>query len=320
LQKAEIAQKDLENKRQRILIASIGLGFVFILLFSVLLYKQFRAKKKANALLRKQNIEIKNQRDQIFEQKKSITDSIRYASKIQNAVLPPFNNFKGSFTESFLFFKPKDIVSGDFYWVTNKNGLTVIAAVDCTGHGVPGAFMSMLGVAFLNEIVNAHDELVASKILDELRNRVVTSLHQTGKAGETQDGMDLALCIIDNDNLKVQFAGAFNPLIVSRNKELDIVPGDKMPIGIYRKDPKEFSNNIIDIERGDTMYIFSDGFADQFGGNSKRKYLIKNFREFLRSISDKPLTEQKELVEQEFESWKGDYRQIDDVLVIGFRI
>ncbi len=320
LQKAEIAQKNLENKRQKILILSIGLGFVLILLFSALLYKQFREKKKANALLREQNLEIKNQRDQIYEQKRAITDSIKYASKIQTALLPPYENFHGEFSECFLLFKPKDIVSGDFYWTTKKDSQTVIAAVDCTGHGVPGAFMSMLGVAFLNEIVNSSKELKANEILNELRIRVVTSLHQTGREGESQDGMDIALCVVDKDNSKLQFAGAFNPLVVVRNKEITVLPGDKMPIGIFRQGAKEFKNNVVEIQEGDAFYIFSDGYADQFGGKSKKKFLIKRLKELLSSISDKTMSEQKELLEQNFTSWKGNYRQIDDVLVIGFRV
>ncbi len=271
--------------------------------------------------LQKQRDLANHQRDQIAEQKKEITDSIIYAKRIQNATLPTDFHAEEFIQEAFVLFKPKDIVSGDFYWVgrSGNNKLVVIAA-DCTGHGVPGAFMSMLGISFLNKIVNEKGISKPHSILNRLRENVIRSLHQKGSENEAKDGMDIALCTIDRTKMKLEFAGANNPLYLIRNNEAFITKGDKMPIAIF-DDMSSFSTNEIDIQIGDAVYIFSDGFADQFGGPRGKKFKYKPFRELLISISQKPMSEQKEILNQTITDWMGDkYEQVDDILVIGFRI
>lgn len=306
-------------KRQRIILFSV-IGIAMIILgFGFITYRQFLAKKKANILLEEQNIEIKQQRDQIFQQKQEITDSIHYASRIQEAILPR-DTMLSKLQDHFILFKPRDIVSGDYYWMTLKDSKTIVAAADCTGHGVPGAFMSMLGISFMNEIVNRSDTTQANEILNELRTHVVESLGQTGQEGEQQDGMDLALCVIDMKAKKVQYSGAYNPLYLIRNKEMIEYKPDKMPIGIHRDKKEPFSNNLFDVEIGDALYMFSDGYVDQFGGPKQKKFMSKNFKDLLLEIHEKPMEEQKEILNTTIEDWMGKVEQIDDILVMGMRI
>jgi len=269
---------------------------------------------------------IKLAEEEIARQKEKITDSIHYAKKIQTAVLPPDEILKKLLPEYFIMFRPKDIVSGDFYWATEKDDKVLIAAADCTGHGVPGGFMSMLGMTFLNEIsgkLSAKD-LNAGFILTELRNSVKSSLRQTGKEGEAKDGMDIALCIIDRKTDVIQFSGANNPLLIIRNngaeREIINVKADDMPIGIFYDEKESFTNNTLQLQKGDSCYIFSDGYPDQFGGKKRRKFMMNRFRKMLAASSDKPLHAQKEFIETTFDEWKGKNRQLDDVLVIGIRI
>jgi len=270
---------------------------------------------------------IKLAEEEIARQKEKITDSIHYAKKIQTAVLPPDDFLQKLLLEYFIMFRPKDIVSGDFYWATQKGNKILIAAADCTGHGVPGGFMSMLGITFLNEISGriTDKELNAGELLTELRNSVKLSLRQTGKEGEAKDGMDIALCIIDRDTYEVQFAGANNPLFVVRStnggepEKIDI-KGDDMPIGIYYNEKAQFTNHKLQLQKGDMCYIFSDGYPDQFGGKRGRKFMLNRFKKMLASVSAQPMDVQKAFIEEKFDQWKGQNRQIDDVLVIGIRL
>ncbi len=306
-------------KRQRIfLISVIGIS-VIILVFGFVVYRQYQAKKQANILLEEQNIEIKQQRDQIFQQKQEITDSIQYASRIQTAILSP-ENMLDKLEEHFILYKPRDIVSGDYYWMTLKDEMTVVAAADCTGHGVPGAFMSMLGISFMNEIVNKEATTQANEILNQLRSHVISSLGQTGEEGEAQDGMDLALCVIDTAGMKIQYSGAYNPLYLIRNEKLVEFKPDKMPIGIHKEKTDPFSNQDINIEKGDALYMFSDGYVDQFGGMKQKKFMTKNFKELLIRIHKKSMEEQKEILDNTILDWMGGVEQIDDILVMGLRI
>ncbi len=306
-------------KRQRIILFSVMGISVIILGFGFVTYRQYQAKKRANILLEEQNIEIKQQRDQIFQQKQEITDSIQYASRIQDAILPS-PTMLNKLQEHFILFRPRDIVSGDYYWMTMKDNMTVVAAADCTGHGVPGAFMSMLGISFMNEIVNKSDTTQANEILNQLRDNVVKSLGQTGQEGEAQDGMDLALCVIDMKGKKIQYSGAYNPLVLIRNNELTEYKPDKMPIGIHKDKKDSFTNQIIDIEIGDALYMFSDGYVDQFGGPKQKKFMSKNFKDLLLEINAKPMEEQKAILDKNLEEWMGHVDQIDDILVMGLRI
>lgn len=322
-------------KLQRvILILSIVLLGVFIFL-GYFIYRAYRIKKMSNIVLKAKNKEIlaqkeeietqrdeiEIQRDTLAKQKQEITDSIHYASRIQAAVLPPQEFINKILPHNyFILYKPRDIVSGDFFWISQKENKTVITVADCTGHGVPGAFMSMLGISFLNEIVNANNVLDANMILNELRDHVIKALHQTGESGENKDGMDIALCVIDFDRKKLQFSGAYNPLYLIRNKELLHFKADKMPIGIYFKGDQSFTNQEIEFQKGDTIYVFSDGYVDQFGGEKNSKFKSKQFKELLVNIQIKSMTEQKEILDQTIEKWKGENEQIDDILVMGIKL
>ena len=305
LENEQIIQ-NLQIKKQRIFLITFLAGFLSISIFLIILFKQIKKIRAANILL--------------AYQKKQITDSIEYASRIQTAILPPGDYISKIVPDHFILYKPRDIVSGDFYWITHKDNKVVIAAVDCTGHGVPGAFMSMLGFAFLNEIVNKEIELKASSILNQLRDYVKASLHQTGKDDEAKDGMDIALCVIDLDNLKMQYSGAYNPLYLIRNQKLISLKADRMPIGIYLVEKESFTNHEMEIQKGDIIYIFTDGYIDQFGGLNARKFKLAPFKDLLISIKEKPMKEQKQILEQKFSDWRGSHEQIDDVLVMGIKI
>lgn len=329
LQELEIAEQEKKHQTKIRYFISI-IGFIFIVL--VLFYIQSRHRKKINKKLKEQNaeiekqkVEIERQRDLADKQRKNLTSSIQYARRIQSAVIPKPETLAEHFKDSFILYKPRDIVSGDFYWFAQKDNLIVIAAADCTGHGVPGAFMSMLGVAYLNEIVNKiainmHiNSLNADEILNQLRDKVISSLHQSENKRDPKDGMDIALCIVDLDKKKIQYAGAYNPLIIIRKGEIIEYKGDKMPVSFHRRMNVQFTRHEIDLKPNDCLYIFSDGYIDQFGGEDGHKYLMKRFKQKLIDIHQKSMQEQKLILENEFNNWRGDYGQIDDVLVIGFR-
>jgi len=267
-----------------------------------------------------QRDEILVQRDEILRHKDEITDSINYASRIQKAVLPLRDHFDKVFSDHFILYKPRDIVSGDFYWIAEDEDKLYFTAADCTGHGVPGAFMSMLGVASLNEIFgNENNHLTASRILNLLREKIKFSLHQTGKEGENKDGMDMALCIFHKKKKRIEYAGAYNPLYLIRNGELIEYKADRMPIGIYHIEKESFTNHDIEVKEGDVIYIFSDGYVDQFGGPGQTKFKTANFKKLLLEINEKPMKEQQQILDERFARWKGDLDQIDDVIVIGIR-
>lgn len=250
---------------------------------------------------------------------KLINYSIKYAQSLQNAVLPDIEKIEEILGDCFLLFKPKDIVSGDFYWIRKIRNLIVVVVGDCTGHGVPGALMSMMGISFLNETFNKSRPGMANEILERLRKMIKKSLNQTGGKSEQKDGMDMALCIIDKDAMQLQFAGAYSSLYRIRNNELVVFQGDKQPIAVHAVE-KTFSKFDIDLKKGDLFYMFSDGFSDQFGGSENRKYMTKNFKLFLHEIHNNPLAEQRTKLDEEFEKWRGENDQVDDVVVMGFRI
>jgi tetratricopeptide (TPR) repeat protein len=313
-----LAESELADTRLRQTRIILTLTIIAIVIFIVLMVQLVRA----NNLKKKANIELAQKNALITEQKKEITDSILYASRIQNAMLPPGDYVDSLLPERFILYKPRDIVSGDFYYITEKDGKVICVIADCTGHGVPGAFMSMLGISFLNEIISRHRDLPHSnEILEELRAHVIKSLRQTGKTGESQDGMDLALYILDRKSMKMEYSGANNSLWIFRNGEMIEKRADKMPIGIYYSlDDMAFTRHDIDLQEGDTIYAFSDGYSDQFGGPFQKKFMIKNFREMLKQIHHKTMKEQKRIVTETLEQWMTDTAQVDDILVVGVRV
>jgi len=279
--------------------------------------------------LQKNEIQIqhsltKQQKEKILLQNKRYKASFTYARRIQDAILPPTTFIRQLLPEHFIFYRPKDIVSGDFYWVNERGNQIVIAVGDCTGHGVPGAFMSMLGSSLLNETVDKmfheNENLRANEILNRVKYKLISSLRQTGKKGETQDGIDMALCVLNLKDRVLQYAGAYNPIFLVSNGEITQFRGDLMPIGIHSKQRPSFTNHQIDIYNGDIIYLFSDGFTDQWGEKRGRKFMKRPFRQLLLRISEYSMKRQKEILAETFDTWRGKERQIDDVLVMGFKI
>lgn len=266
----------------------------------------------------KQEIEHKNEELEILY--KQVTDSIHYAKRIQDAILPTTNKIKKLLPDSFILFKPKDIVSGDFYWIEEKDNLVYFAAVDCTGHGVPGAFMSLVGYNILRDILKNTEASKPSEILDRLRDGVMNALRADETGKQAKDGMDMTLCAIDHSTLKLQYAAAFNPLYLIRKGELINYPANKFPIGSYVGEKTGFDNHEIQLEKGDQIYICSDGYADQFGGPTGKKFMVGNFRKLLLKIAEYDSQIQKEELNKTLVSWQGEQEQVDDVLVIGVKV
>lgn len=259
----------------------------------------------------------------IRRKNKDITDSIEYAKKIQTSILPEITTIKQALPESFIYYLQKDIVSGDFYWYALKGDNAIIACVDCTGHGVPGAFMSLIGYNLLNHIVNDNNIDDPAKILNELNKGVINALYRNNPNNTTKDGMDVAVCNINLKTKEVQFAGAMRPLYLFRNGIFEEVKGDKMPIGTKdseRDHDIKFTCHSLQADNDTVFYLFSDGYADQFGGDKGKKMMTKNFKEILASIHNKPFSEQQAAIAHHHKQWKGDYEQVDDILVIGFKL
>jgi len=271
-------------------------------------------------IFRLRHVELKAAYDIIEEKNNDITSSINYASRIQYAMLPERGEIKGLTGKSFILLIPRDIVSGDFYWFSEVSKKLVLAAGDCTGHGVPGALMSMLGISFLEEIVNNRKITDSGEILNALRYEVQRALRQKGEKQEAKDGMDIALCVIDRKNGTIQYSGAYNNLYLIRNGELTEYPADRMPIGIFDHTDKKFTPYEIESAPGDILYMFSDGYADQFGGPNSKKFKYSTLKSLLLDIHALPLPVQKKRLEKEFYNWKGDNPQTDDVVVVGYRI
>jgi serine phosphatase RsbU (regulator of sigma subunit) len=361
-----------EVRSQKLQKYALTGGLLLMVILSIVVLQSYRNKKKANRLLeeQKKKIEEKNeelnqrneeicaqrdeieaqrdeitsQRDLVTEQKDHIekihdelTSSIRYAQRIQRAVLPDADQMNELLGNSFILFKPRDIVSGDFYWAAKIKQWLIFCVADCTGHGVPGAFMSMLGISLLNEITRREEVNNAGQALNVLRENLIAVLQQKGISGgqnisaslNVKDGMDIALCAYNTETRQLQFAGANNPLYIIRTVdkhsrvyqqyELTEIKGDKMPVGTYAV-MKPFTNHVIDISAGDTIYIFSDGFADQFSGQTGRKFKYTQFKDLLDVIQEKSMSEQKIVLENMIEEWKGNCRQTDDILVIGVKL
>ena len=263
--------------------------------------------------------EVWQQKEVIELKNKEITASLVYAKRIQSAILPDIKLIYKTLEQSFILYIPKDIVSGDFYGFAQKDGKVIIAAADCTGHGVSGAFMSMIGSSLLNQVINERNITQPSRILDSLNQEIITTLKQ--KDGDTNDGMDVSICSFDLARNTVHFAGANRPLWLIRNGELTVYRPDKYPIGgLQIKHEEQFSNQEIALQKNDTLYLFSDGYADQFGGDRNKKMMVKRFKNTILGIQDKTMAEQEVFLHSFFDHWKGSNEQVDDVLVIGIRI
>ncbi len=269
--------------------------------------------------VRERTREIQTQKEHIEKQNKEIKYSFDYAKKIQNTVLPRNEVFENLFAEHFIFFKPRDIVSGDFYWISQSGTRIVLTAADCTGHGVPGSLMSMLGITMLHEIVNEKNVMHSEEILNQLRLSIARTLKQEGKIGEQKDGIDMALMIYDSAKRTLEFSGANNPLYIIRNGEMLEYKGNNMPVAYYEK-MSDFTRYTIEMKQGDRVYMFTDGFPDQFGGPQGKKFKYRPFKDLLLEVSDRPMEEQHRILSLIFDEWKGDLSQIDDVLVIGLRL
>ncbi len=365
----KIEAQQAENHKQQVIIFSAIGGLLTVLVFSIIILSMFRQKRKANILLALQNEEIKqqkeeieSQRDEITEQrdkvqiqkeqieqlydvaierkniveaqKQEIEDSILYAKRIQNAVLPADKYADSILGEHFIVFRPKDVVSGDFYWATKTEEWTVVTVADCTGHGVPGAFMSMLGISFLNEIVRKKDVTNAGEVLNHLRISIIDALKQTGESGSQKDGMDMSIVAIHKTKKRLVFAGANNPLWIIRQgaqsqsfeDKADIVQAikaDSMPVAVYLR-MDDFTNHEIELNKGDQIYMFSDGFPDQFGGSKGKKFMYKKFKRLIAETSALTMKQQGETIEKELDKWMNGnvekYKQIDDITVLGIKI
>lgn len=303
-----------------------GLLTASVAIFSILLiqtrYNLTKREIIARTSLEATNVVLNEQKEIIEENNKNIMDSIKYAKRIQDAILPDESLLGKHLKDHFVYFKPKDIVSGDFYWFSRRESTntTIIAAVDCTGHGVPGAFMSMIGNTMLNEIALNEEIGTPAKMLFELRKAVIEALQQSGQ-GENKEGMDIALCMIDHDAQKIQYAGAYNGLYMMKGEELITAKADRMPIGTHHdRDEVPFTNHEFEIGNGDRFYIFSDGFIDQFGGVDEKKFSAKKFKALISEMSAYPMEKQHAILEKTMEQWKKETDQLDDMLIIGFEV
>lgn len=349
-QEIEILNKEkaLESIKNKVLVG----GVILLLLFLGAVFVALISRIRDNKLLTSKNTEIQHQheeiqlqanrlaeanheitlqKDQIENSHQKITDSINYARYIQSAVMPSEEHITELLPKHFILFKPRDIVSGDFYMIKQVDHRIFIVAADCTGHGVPGAFMSMMGIALLNEFMQKSEIKGAAQFLELLRIQIKSALKQSGQAGEQREGMDIALCILDKNNNELNYAGAYSPLWLFRRSNepkgltesgaMEFVEyrADRQPAGIYQKE-KPFTEHRIQLNPGDRFYIFSDGFYSQFGGEKGEKLKTKPFREILTRVSKLPMSLQKAALESAFSQWQGNEIQIDDVLVMGVEI
>ena len=309
-----VEQKEKELKSKQNQQITLGVVALLILIFAFIMFNRFKVTKKQNNIIEKQKdlVEVKNQ---------EISDSINYAKRIQEAILPSRSRLADSLQKGFVIFEPKDVVSGDFYWTETYKNRTYLAVADCTGHGVPGAMMSVICSNALSRVLLEEKITEPGEILDHTRTIIIEKLKKSGES--VNDGMDISLCAFNKDKTEIKWAGANNPLWIISNTmnklNLQEFKPDKQPIGIYHN-AKSFTTHSIPLNKSDTIYLFSDGFVDQFGGEKGKKYKVGKFRAFLLSIQHHPIEEHKELLEKELSIWMGDYEQVDDICIVGVRI
>ncbi len=358
-EREEIEAQKTQTNEQRWITVIFAVCIILAAFLAFIIWKGLVRKRKNNNLLAQQKVEIsqkneelkiqnqkimsqrdeimsqrdeiESQRSQLSEANSRITASIRYAQRIQTAAVPSDEMMNRIFGESLVYWKPLNIVSGDFFWATQAGKYKLITAADCTGHGVPGAFMSMLGVSTLNDIAAQKDisgmSVAASDILDELREKIIAALRQSAPQTGSQDGIDMAFCIIDSEKMELQFSGANRPLWIVRGVDLLEYKGDRMPVGYHIRKNAPFSNNVIPLQKGDVLYMFSDGITDQFGGtdDAKCKLGTKRLRDMLVQIAQKPFAEQKEYIENAMNKWRANSdgsmeTQLDDQIIVGVRV
>ena len=328
--KFEQEKKDVvaaeKSRRQKVIIWSVAVGLFLVVVFAGFIFRSLRLTRKQKQVIEKQkeivdirNKEIEEQKKLVEEKNKDITDSINYAQRIQHAMLPHRRDIWTAFPQSFVLFKPKDIVSGDFYFFHKKDQYSFIAAADCTGHGVPGAFMSMIGSDKLEDAVLQSTD--TSEILSLLNKGVKTSLKQSEDDDSTRDGMDIALCSVDTENRIVKYAGANRPIWIIRKGQTEVeeIKATKKAIGGFTEDNQHFDSHEIKLQKGDTFYLSTDGYADTFGKGGK-KMMTKKFKDVLLSIQNKSMKEQEKYLDDFVENWKAGTEQVDDILVIGVRM
>jgi tetratricopeptide (TPR) repeat protein len=318
---------DEQNKKQEFTIWTIGVGLLIVLVFSAFILNRWQVTKNQKSVIEAQKQEVVEKSRELTEKNKEITDSINYAKRIQRGILPTDDDIKKCFTNYFVLYQPKDIVSGDFYWAVNgtssKTGINVslIAAIDCTGHGVPGAFMSMLGNTLLNQTIFDPEVIYPSDVLNFLNRELPQNLKSSVHEISIRDGMDMALCSFDWKNSKMYFAGANNPCWIIRDNQLIELKGDKQAISASTDiEKKPFNNQQFEFRSGDTIYLFTDGYADQFGGPKGKKFKYQQLKDLLLKINPYFLAEQKKELSSAFNSWKGELEQVDDVLLIGVKM
>lgn len=315
-----IAEKQKTKTEKTINIALLIFGFL-ISIIAIIIAISNKKTKKQKSIITTQHKELDQSHKELNETHKEIKDSINYAKKIQDALLTSELYIKKILPNSFIFYQPKDVVSGDFYWAhKSKKGKLFFTVADCTGHGVPGALMSMIGNSLLNEnIIENHLEDTAD-ILNNMRHKITHLLNQEGVENESKDGMHMALCCLDEQTNSLEYSGAFNPLIYISDGELNEIKGDSQPVALYSGNLKPFTKHTIQLKKGDVIYIYSDGFQDQFGGEKDKKYMTKKFKNFLLNISHSSLEEQHATLKNEFDTWKGTNEQVDDVCIMGIKI
>ena len=314
LKNAQLARQEVELKQRKLIQYGLIGGIMLMLALAATIYRGYRGKQRANLIL--------SQQKALIEQKNNeITDSIRYAQHIQNAILPGAGFLKQHLNDAFVFYKPKDIVSGDFYWLVQRNSYTYVAAVDSTGHGVPGAFISLLGYNILNTTLKENENASPADMLDGLNKGFSERLLHGSPGEQIKDSMDIALCRIDPENMVLEYAGAFNPLWLLRDGQMNETKADKFPIGSYHGNPdRRYTNHGFPLQRGDRIYLFSDGYADQFGGPEGKKFRFRNMRELLIKTQNVPMHDQYLILEKTMNEWMENEEQIDDMLVIGISI
>jgi serine phosphatase RsbU (regulator of sigma subunit) len=314
---SEKRAKEEELARQRVITAAAAVGGLLLLVLLGVAVNAYRNKKKANQVIEKQKAEVEHQKLLIEVRNREVHDSITYAKRLQDAILPPVKLWKTYLPESFVLYQPKDIVAGDFYWMEVSSGLILFAVADCTGHGVPGAMVSVVCSNALNRAVKEFGLHEPGRILDKVTELVVETFERS--ESEVNDGMDISLCCLNPADKTLLWSGANNPLWIARNAELIEVKPDKQPVGHF-EGVKPFTTHKFQLQGGDSVYLFSDGFADQFGGGSGKKFKYRQLKEKILALSPLPAEEQKTVLENIFHEWRGNLEQVDDVCLVGFKI